>query len=301
MDESLSFESFYKGAKKAAHKAMDEHGRREYGEFALQGGVAVEKLAKAVLVSKNPLYIAEIRNADMLLYLGGHLELPTEKVRTVGAKDAVARLRRIGALQADPQLDLLIEMRNGAAHASSGGGEAKEMISPFARTIETLLDLLGEDLETFWDRWTTAVIAAVHWHEDQVSRDIQLRIAQSRHAFDDRFVGLPEGVKEQALASQGPLVSSLFDHPMESKRNGVPFVITTGGDCPACSGPAVLGFELARRTDTKDTYVPSAYGCFICNFRASGPEEMAAMQKMVFSGVAPTLRTSDETDETETD
>ncbi|MFK0020448.1 hypothetical protein [Streptomyces sp. NPDC090798] len=43
---------------------MDEHGRREYDEFALQGGVAVEKLAKAVLVSKNPLYIAEIRNAD---------------------------------------------------------------------------------------------------------------------------------------------------------------------------------------------------------------------------------------------
>jgi HEPN domain-containing protein len=53
MDDSLSFESFYEGAKKAAHRAMDDHGRGGYDEFALHAGVAVEKLAEAVLVSKN--------------------------------------------------------------------------------------------------------------------------------------------------------------------------------------------------------------------------------------------------------
>ncbi|MEE1807668.1 hypothetical protein [Streptomyces sp. BE133] len=46
MDESLSFESLLEGAKKAGHKAMDDHGRGEYDEFALHGGVAVERLAK---------------------------------------------------------------------------------------------------------------------------------------------------------------------------------------------------------------------------------------------------------------
>ncbi|MGI5515284.1 hypothetical protein [Streptomyces sp. CA-106131] len=301
MDDSLSFESFLEGAKKAAHRAMDDHGRAEYDEFALHAGVAVERLAKAVLVSKNPIYIAEIRNADMLLHLGGHLELPTEKVRTVGAKDAMARLRRIGALQADPQLDLLIEMRNGAAHASSGGGEAKEMISTFARTIETLLDHLGEELTAFWGRWTLAVSAAVHWHEDQVSRDIQLRISQSKHAFDDRFVGLPEGAKQRVLARERPLVRRLFAQPMESKWGGLPFVTTIGGDCPACTGPALLGFELTHHTDTKESFVPTVFACSLCNFHASGPEEMAAMRNLVFSGVTPTLPTSDETDETETD
>ncbi|WP_405910418.1 MULTISPECIES: hypothetical protein [unclassified Streptomyces] len=55
MNGSLSSESFYQGAKKAAHKAMDDHGRPEYDEFALHAGVAVEKLAKAVLAAKNPL------------------------------------------------------------------------------------------------------------------------------------------------------------------------------------------------------------------------------------------------------
>ncbi|MEV0122659.1 integrase [Streptomyces sp. NPDC050703] len=72
MDDALSFESFLEGAKKAAHRAMDDHGRGEYDEFALHGGVAVEKLAKAVLVSMNPVYLLEMRNGnpDMLLYLG---------------------------------------------------------------------------------------------------------------------------------------------------------------------------------------------------------------------------------------
>ncbi|MFD0068723.1 hypothetical protein ACFVJ9_48285, partial [Streptomyces sp. NPDC127574] len=98
MNDSLSSESFFQGAKKAAHRAMDDHGRPEYDEFALHAGVAVEKLAKAVLVSKNPVYIAEIRNnsADMVLHVGGHLQLDEERVRTVGASEAIKRLQKIG-------------------------------------------------------------------------------------------------------------------------------------------------------------------------------------------------------------
>ncbi|MFD7790629.1 hypothetical protein [Streptomyces sp. NPDC059759] len=302
MDGSLSFESFYTGAKKAAHRAMVEHGRREYDDFALFAGVAIEKLAKAVLMSKNPTYLAEMRNgnSDMLLYFGGDLQMDMKKVRTIGAKDAIARLRRLGVLQADPDLDTLIEMRNGAAHASSGGREAMEMISPFARTIEKLLDHLDEKLGTFWGRWATAVRAAVNWHVDQVSRDLQLRVEHSRHAFDDRFEGLQEGVKQEALRSQNPLTSSLRARPMTAKRNGVPYIMTTGGNCPACTGPTILGFELARRTGEKATYVLDAFSCVICDFRAQGPEEMVAVRNLVFSGVTPTSPAWDEPDEIET-
>ncbi len=55
MDASLTFESFLEGAKKAAHKAMDDHGRGEYDEFAaLHACVAIERLAKAVLGLEEP-------------------------------------------------------------------------------------------------------------------------------------------------------------------------------------------------------------------------------------------------------
>ncbi|MFD8072146.1 hypothetical protein ACFV3E_05785 [Streptomyces sp. NPDC059718] len=292
MNDSLSFESFFQGAKKAAHKAMDDHGRAEYDEFALHAGVAVERLAKAALVSKNPIYIAEIRNADMLMYLGGHLQMEEEKVRTVGAKDAIARLRKMDVLPADAQLDLLIEMRNGAAHASPDSTKAKEMISPLARTIETLLNDLGKPLIAFWERWTDAVKAAVNEQEDQVFRDVQLRITQARHAFEDRFVGLPAEVKEGALKAPQPRPEEWFARPMDIKKDGVVVLKTTGGDCPACGGQGLLTFEPVHRSVTGTTYSANGFGCYLCNFEVSGPDEMAALRKVNTPGLVTMMSVS---------
>ncbi|MEU8849049.1 hypothetical protein AB0C70_22995 [Streptomyces sp. NPDC048564] len=289
MSDSLSFESFFLGAKKAAHRAMDDHGRAEYDEFALHAGVAVERLSKAALISKNPVFIAEIRNADMLLYLGGHLQIDEDKVRTVGAKDAVARLRRIGTLQADPQLDLLIEMRNGAAHASPDSNKAKGMISPLARTIEMLLDELGKPLDTFWERWTQAVRGAVNEQEDQVFRDVQLRITQARHAFDDRFAGLPTEVKERVLKAAQLRYGDWFARPMEIKEGDMIVVKASGGDCPACGRPGLLTFEPVDTTATETTFAANGFGCYLCNFEVNGLDEMAALRKANTPGASTTM------------
>ncbi|WP_413757216.1 hypothetical protein [Streptomyces sp. MMBL 11-3] len=278
MNDSLSAESFFKAAKKAAHKAMDEHGRREYDEFALQAGGAVEKLAKAALVAKNPIYIAEPRNEDMLLHFGGHLTVPEEKVRTVGAKDAIARLRRIGVLEPNTQLDLLIALRNGAAHAAPNSTLAKGMISPLARTIETLLGDLGKPLDEFWERWTDPLRNALNQQEDQVFRDVQLRIAQFRHAFEDQFKNLPPGSKELVLT-----VPQLRPVPwIESVKinaDGVPGFEVSGGDCPSCGSPSILTFEPTEVTATGTHYRANGFACSLCSFKVVGPDEMAALRK----------------------
>ncbi|WP_406165175.1 hypothetical protein OIE52_00855 [Streptomyces canus] len=212
MDDFLSFDSFLGGAKKAAHRAMDEHGRGEYENFALQGGVAIEKLAKAVLVSMNPVYLLEMRNGnpDMLLYLGGHLELSEDKVRTVGAKDAIKRLRTLGILPPNPQLDILIELRNGTAHTSTGD-RAKSLLPAFIESSWTLLKKVGIDIGDFWERWSSAVIIAVDEQRSEVERDVEIRIRQSWHRFEDRFAGLPDSARERALAqpSSTPYPSTL--------------------------------------------------------------------------------------------
>ncbi|MEU5115109.1 hypothetical protein AB0G64_26830 [Streptomyces longwoodensis] len=242
MEDSLSYESFYQGAKKAAHRAMDDHGRTEYDEFALHAGVAVEKLAKAVLAAKNPVYVAEIRNnsADMVMHLGGHLQLDEEKIRTVGATEAIKRLQKIGVLQKDSQLDLLIDMRNGAAHASPDSVLAKGMITPLASTIEVLLGDLGKPLDEFWERWTDAVRSAVNEREDQVFRDVQLRIAQARHAFEDRFAGLPAEVKEGALKAPRPSNEEWYAQPLDVLVDGDIALRASGGECPACGGQGLV-------------------------------------------------------------
>ncbi|MFK4096735.1 hypothetical protein [Streptomyces anthocyanicus] len=280
MNDSLSYEGFFQGSKKAAHRAMDDHGRAEYDEFALHAGVAVERLAKAVLVSKNPIYIAEIRNADMMLHLGGHLQMVESKVRTVGAKDAIARLRRIGVLDADPQLDLLIEMRNGAAHASPDSTKAREMISPLAQTIETLLGDLDMPLDAFWERWTDALRAAVNEQEDEILREIQLRVTHARHAFEDRFVGLPPEIKERALKGPPSKPVKRGIEEIAIKGAGVIALKTTGGVCPACGGQGYLTFERERADDDngKSRYFANAFDCYLCSFMVSGPVEMAAFR-----------------------
>jgi len=280
MTDSFSSESFFQGAKTAAHKAMDDHGRMEYDEFALHAGVAVEKLAKAVLVSKNPVYIAEIRNngADMVLHLGGHLPLDEEKIRTVGASEAIKRLRKINVLTHDPQLDLLIEMRNGAAHASPDSALAKGMITPLARSVGTLLTDFGRPLVEFWERWTTAVENAVNEQEDQVFRDIQLRIAQARYAFDDRFAGLPPEVREGALKVPQPRNQVLAGEMLKIKDNDM-VMETPGGDCPACGSQGILIFSAVTQTRTATQFSANGFACYMCSFRVSGPDEMAALRK----------------------
>ena len=280
MNGSLSSEGFYQGAKKAAHRAMDDHGRPEYDEFALHAGVAVEKLAKAVLAAKNPVYVAEIRNnsADMVMHLGGHVQLDEEKVRTVGATEAIKRLRKISVLKADTDLDLLIEMRNGAAHAAPDSTLAKGMISPLARTIEMLLGDLGKPLEDFWERWTKAVQDAVNEQEDQIFRDVQLRITQARHAFEDRFKSLPPGSKELVLTGAQPRSSPWID-AVDIKARGVPVFDASGGDCPACGGPSILTFEPTELTATDTHYRANGFTCSLCSFKAAGPDEMAALRK----------------------
>ncbi|WP_328683128.1 hypothetical protein [Streptomyces sp. NBC_00343] len=252
MDDSLSFESFLEGAKKAAHRAVDDHGRGEYDEFALHGGVAVERLAKAVLVSKNPVYLLEMRNGnpDMLLYLGGHLEMSADKVRTVGAKDTIKRLRTLGLLPSDSQLDLLIELRNGTAHTTVGD-QAKVLLPTLAENIAALLSDIDLPEEAFWGRWTSAMNMAVNKQRSAIERDVGIRIRQARHAFDDRFEGLPTGAKERALTEPSPerypFDVSLFRAPAEDHHY---FILATT-ECPACSGTAALKLQPTMKAEIK--------------------------------------------------
>ncbi|MGI5485085.1 hypothetical protein [Streptomyces lavendofoliae] len=269
MDESLSFESFLEGAKKAAHSAMTDHGRQEYDEFALRAGVAIERLAKAVLVSKNPIYIAEMRgSAEMLFHLGGHRT--ASKVRTIGAAEAISRLRMLDILPADRQLDLLIEIRNGVAHASTGD-QAKALLPTLAQTVEALMRDIGGPLNAFWGRWTSTARMVVDDRRSQVDRDVQVRIRQARHNFDDRFEGLPEGAKERAIGA-----AKSRGGPVKIMSGGDVVMISGGAECPACGGPAELTFVPVSSTAGASIVNTDGLVCPLCGLELIGMEEITA-------------------------
>ncbi|CAM5330677.1 hypothetical protein [Streptomyces aurantiogriseus] len=279
MDDSLSFESFFEGAKKAAHRAMEDHGREEYDEFALHAGVAVERLAKAVLVKRNPLYLVEMRNgnADLLLYFGGDLDLDTSKVRTVGAGEALRRLRRMGVLPPDPQLDLLIELRNGTAHTTIGD-QAKTLLPTFSETVMILLTAVGTTSRVFWGRWARTMIVAVDKQLDEIRRDVEIRTDQARHLFEDRFKGLSDDVKEQVLEGAKPQALR-FDPGLDPRwlddlPSSGPYFHLSTVDCPACEGPAMVRL-LPSGQDTVPTGMDMLY-CNLCNLYLIGQDEVKA-------------------------
>jgi hypothetical protein len=253
---------------------MDDHARGEYDEFALHGGVAVERLAKALLVSKNPIYIAELRGStEMLFHLGGHRA--AGKVRTIGAAEALARLRTLDVLGADKQLDLLIDVRNGVAHTTSAE-QAKSLMPVLAQTVETLLEDVDSPLESFWGRWTTTARLAVDNKRSRVYRDVQVRIRQARHAFEDRFKGLPEGAKERAMST--PV-------PEDGHQRGIYKVTATGEDylltvapalCPACEGRAWLRLRTLTQSSTDITLSTVALSCPLCGLELNGKDEIDA-------------------------
>ncbi|MEV6251368.1 hypothetical protein AB0M38_35195 [Streptomyces sp. NPDC051742] len=272
MDESLSFESFLNGAKKVAHRAMDDHGRGDYGEFALHAGVAIELLCKAVLVSKNPIYIAEMKgSAEMLFHLGGHHT--ANKVRTIGASEAIARLRTLGILPVDRQLDLLIDLRNGVAHAASGD-QGKALLSTLAATVATLHEEMGHPLKPFWERWTEPARVAIDQAASKVHRDVRVRISQALHRFNDRFEGLPEQARDLVL--RAPMTP--YDEQLPVTRDDGRRVVLrlAGTECPACTSKASVFFDEQAESPNALLMVPRSLKCFTCGLTLDTVEEIHA-------------------------
>ncbi|MCM1941762.1 hypothetical protein NC239_26545 [Streptomyces sp. G3] len=276
MDDSLSFESFLTGARTAAQKAMDDHARGEYDEFALHGGVAFERLAKAVLVSKNPAYLVEMRNgnSDMLLYLCGDLKEKPKNVRTVGAMEAIGRLRSMGVLAKDEQLDTLIALRNGTAHTTVGD-EAKTLLPALAANVEALMTHLNQPPHAIWGRWTSAIGAAVNKQRNEIQRDVEIRIKQARHLFDDRFKGLPEGTKEKVLKQPRPS-EGMTINPIIMK-NGEKFLfMIKWALCPACGGTGAMTLTPVAGAGLDVEMGPDSFECRLCSLKLDSPEEIEA-------------------------
>jgi hypothetical protein len=267
MDDSLSFESFYEGAKKAAYRAMDDHARREYDEFALHAGVAIERLAKAVLYKLNPLYIASGK-----VHLGGQ----KARIYTITAMEALGRLSSLNILRVDADLKLLIEQRNGTVHAAAGD-EAKGHIPTLAKAIAPMLKHLEVSMRAFWGRWTSAVNVAVDQQKSEIERDVEIRIKQARHLFDDRFKGLPQEAKYRALEP----IKSAYDFTVFpptvtiSFADGAKINLVRGVACPVCSGEADMNFEAVPSPGTGGLVaIPDSFHCAWCQLRLHGAEQI---------------------------
>lgn len=294
MDDALTYESLFKGANKFAHLALQTHRDGDEEVFVLHAGVSIERLLKATLAHTNPVLLMEtgaLKDDRALLHFAG-VRLFSEKVRTVSASQALTRVRAAAWLPKNAELDELIELRNGVAHLGPTKSQSEDVLVTFASTTNQLLTHLGVEPGEYWADWARTIEISLNEQLETVERDVQRRIEQARHRFEDRFEGLPEEIKERALRAElahDPAYHRRVLH-LASDENRV--VTIPGGDCPACTGTIVLILIETERTTTQTKFVPKGIACRLCDLELYGFEEMAALRQLIGGAAAPTMHIS---------
>lgn len=246
-------------------------------------GIALEHLAKAVLVQADPLLIvgsdgAALDTAGMLWALGRPAKGVDGPRRTITATEAVRR-----CLVLIPDLDMaevrpVLDARNGVLHIADAGGSAgAETVGRGARAVKVLLRELDKDPVDFWGHWHHAISAFIEQRRTEVERRVQLRLAS---ASDQR---------ELMLRRYGPTADSalrdLASNRMYSDHEApVP--------CPVCRanafGRGSVFYDEVPDVDVEDghgyvsgvTMVPylelSGFKCSVCGLVLNGIEEIQA-------------------------
>ncbi|WP_051844876.1 hypothetical protein [Streptomyces sp. NRRL S-813] len=277
MDDSLSVEGLYRGARKFAWSALDAHGHRDEEVFLLHAGVSIERLAKAALVTKSPFLLMEMKGKDdTLFHLTGVRQ--AAKLRTVGAGQAISRLRDMAVLpQRDQDLDELIELRNGVAHLMASINDEFDGLTVFCRVTNQLLDHLGRDQGLYWGSWSTLVGITLSDAHEKVERDVARRIEQARRLLKKRFAGFPAEALDSYVAAQPHL-----PYGLQASKDGPRVIIPW--KCPACEHPAAIlaGPPVLIRQGEPGQSQPEKLICFVCQFILKSHEmEVAGVPRRV--------------------
>lgn len=224
--------------------------------FLLHAGVSIERLAKATLAKKSPFLLMEMKGKDDTLYhLAGVRQ--TAKLRTIGASQAIRRLRDMAVLPpSDPDLDELIELRNGVAHLKASVDDAFDGLTVFCKATNHLLDHLGENYLEYWGSWETFVDITLNAMQEKTEGEVARRMERARWLLNKRFEDLPVDAQNSFLASR----PKLSGYQVTSGKIFVPW------PCPVCRSQAfiVTGPPLLLRHGNPGIALSERFLCLAC-------------------------------------
>ncbi|MES4891414.1 hypothetical protein [Streptomyces sp. NPDC096012] len=292
MDESLSFENLFAGAKKFAGLALQAHRDGDDEVFVLHTGVSIERLMKAALAKTNPVLLMEtgaIKDDRTLLHFAG-LRPYGERIRTVSASAALARIRSAGWLLKDPALDDLIELRNGVVHLGATEADSADALATFGRTTNALLTHLGLDIADYWGAWKSVIEISLNDQLERTERDVKRLIEQARHRYTERIHMLPAPAVQ--VIREDARLGGLPGYPTE-EEGPILFGRVT---CPACENPHAIVMLVARRlgdasrAERRAAY--AGYGCSLCWLPLATIEQLGAAGIDIMDARLPDLTIS---------
>jgi predicted RNA-binding Zn-ribbon protein involved in translation (DUF1610 family) len=223
---------------------------------AIDAGVAVEHMVKALLATLSPALLAH-RNADLdtMLHLTGFGQLAKcspHEVKTISAHEACLRCARIVpeftyTHQAD---QALFVARNGGVHLALTTDEvARESARIMVRLLEPLIKSLNLDRGEFWGDMESVADTLLDEKASQISAAVEMKVAAAKSRLEARLAGL--GASEREL-----VVKALSAHPLYTKDEE-PY------ECPACGQTGVVACELHDVGQPEFDYEQVAYDDFI--------------------------------------
>ncbi|MBZ9595682.1 hypothetical protein K7B06_11300 [Streptomyces erythrochromogenes] len=272
-DSSLSHESLYLGARKFAHSAMAAHAKNEDEIFHLHAGVSVERLAKSTLSKKSPFLLLEGKGSDeTLLHMTG--VRPTKKVRTVGAAQALTRLRVMGALPVDSKLDDLIEIRNGVAHLDFAVEEEFDGLTVFVQATDALIGYLGSDRSRYWGEWLGIADITASQALEASAREVARNIERARYRLSQRLDGVPDSAVDIIYANAGSARWEGDGFGLNMMCGLYTFRSPRG--CPACRCTGRLNVNLPGLGTGPEGAPTRYFHCPLCGFDAHNEGELLA-------------------------
>lgn len=265
------FGELYPGARKFAQSALDALSRDDEQVFLLHAGVSIERLAKAVLAQRSPFLLLEMKgNEDALFQIAG-LE-KRNRIRTIGAATAIARLKRLGVLPQvkDTELDELIELRNGIAHLTAAHDGSFDVLAKFVGTSATLLTAWGRTgPEHYWGPHLGLVELTLNEVGEKAARHFSRLIEQARYRLTERVRTLPDSAIEAILKERSVNGALTWPH---SRTVLLPHA------CPACSnsGALLTGPPVLITSGKPGEAAPRRFVCFICDLDLKSAEELAS-------------------------
>lgn len=197
-------EELYESSKKYALSALKVLKTLDQDRFPLYASIALEHLTKACLLKVHPTLLIELRsdasNEESLFVLAGISHSSPSHLRTVSMSSALKRVKRLFESQVPPlvsransdDLIKLVEYRNRHAHLAISELENNEIFIAFLHQAEVSLRHLSADRNDFWNVMVKVVDNALSKNVDKVTKDVELKMSQSRVLWQDRLSNLGE-------------------------------------------------------------------------------------------------------------
>ncbi len=250
---------------------MDAHAKNDEEVFLLHAGVSIERLAKAVLGKQNAFFLMEMKGNEDALFQFAGVEQPT-RIRTIGAAQAIKRLKRLGILSQapDPDLDELIELRNGVAHLVPTNAQYFDGLTVFVRTTAVLLSALPHhSARWYWGPHHPTVKVTMDEATERATRLVRQAVEQARYRLRERIRLLPSAMEAEFKESR-----SIRTPEVDTNARSV----LLPHKCPACRyyGALVTGPPVLIKRDKPGEAVPRLFACRVCGLRLGTPELLTA-------------------------